>query len=67
MNDKLEFEIRQVVDDKRVRIIQAGSFKEAIEEFSKSFNISEAEKYVAIYGENKVEFQYINSCLKLFS
>lgn len=69
MESKISFEIRKFESSERITSIEAGSFKEAIKEFSESYDIKENDKYSAIYDGNKIDFRFVfsNSSMAKYS
>ena len=56
---QMSFEIKKVGSNEKITSIEAGSFKAAISEFAKSYDINEIDKYEAISDKNKLQFRYI--------
>ena len=58
MELRMSFEIKKISSNERITSIEADSFKEAINEFSQSYDVTANDKYIAISGENKIEFHF---------
>lgn len=58
MNLKMSFEIRKLESNEKIASIEADSFKEAIKEFTLSYDVNYTHKYTAISDENKIDFHF---------
>ena len=58
-NSMISFEIKKVGSTERITSIEAGSFKAAIEEFARSYDFTDEDKYAVIFGDNQLEFRFV--------